>query len=421
MALIRQGCRVDVLCPRDHPLTQVSGVRRIHSYHGTRSLECLESALREPGLDTVIPGDDGVVAQLHAVHAAQPALRPLIEASLGDPRGYPVTGNRLRLLELAAELGILIPDTRRVLATDDLVHWHEQVAPAAVLKIDGECGGNGVRICSSLEESLAAYRELTAPPSLATAWKRLIVNADPLALWAHRNRRPPEVSIQQLIRGRPANAMLACRGGELLLVVCVAVLATDGLTGASTVVQRIDHKPMEQAAKLLASRLRLTGFYGLDFMIDTVTQSAYLIEMNPRCTQLGHLKFGDRPSPAAAFVAAWSGERTCAAERALPLDTIGLFPQALNAAGAGARASASAGGSYLDVPWDEPALLAELMKASRPERRLAARIYHAVKPAGRTECVDYGEFPGIEALRPRPVALAMATPSAAMSGAAEPS
>ena len=386
MALMRHGCRLSVLCPKGHPLTHVSGIERIERYRGTRSLSDLCRALETLKPDIVIPCDDGVVAQLHALHAREPTLRPLIERSLGDPKSYPIATSRYRLLETAAELGILVPRTLRAPTDGDLVSWHRHVASAAVLKIDGECGGNGVRICGSLDESLAAWRELTASSTLATAWKRLVINGDPLALWAHRNRPPPDVTIQQVIRGRPANAMFACRNGEVLSVVSVGVLATDGPTGAAMVVQRLESPAMELAAERLASRLRLTGFYGLDFMIDAASGAPYLIEMNPRCTQLGHLQFGTAPSLAGAFAANLQGELPHAIGEPLPLGSVALFPQALNAAGADSR---SASGSYLDVPWDEPALLAELQKDSWPDRRWLSRIYHAMKPVVRPGCVEY--------------------------------
>ena len=396
MSLIRHGCRLSALCPRGHPLSHIGGLERVLHYQGTQSLSCLSRALRDLEPEFVIPCDDGVVAQLHALHARDPSTRPLIERSLGDPQSFPATTNRYRLLEIAAELGILVPETRRAGNTGDLVSWHQQVAPAAVLKIDGECGGNGVRMCSSLAESLSAWQELTARPSLATAWKRLIINRDPLALGAQGNGKPIEVTIQRLIRGRPANSMFACRNGELLSLVSVAVLASDGPTGAATVIQRIDHPAMEDAAKLLASRLRLTGFYGLDFMMDSASENPYLIEMNPRCTQLGHFRFGTRPSLAGAFMASLRGESPSARGDALPLDTVALFPQALNALNGESR---SAFQSYLDVPWDEPRLTQELQKQPWPERRWLSRLYHAVKPLARTACVEYDDVPQNDAPR----------------------
>jgi hypothetical protein len=387
IALIRHGCRLSALCPKGHPLNHIGGLERVERYRGTQSLSCLSRTLRELRPEFVIPCDDGVVAQLHSLHAQDPSLRPLIERSLGDPQSFPTTTNRYRLLEIAAELGILVPETRRVASADDLASWHRQVAPSAVLKIDGECGGNGVRICNSPAESQAAWRELTALPSVATAWKRLIINRDPLALWAQRNRKPVEVTVQQVIRGRPANSMLACRNGKLLSLVSVAVLASDGPTGAATVIQRIDNPAMEDAAKRLASRLRLTGFYGLDFMIDSASQAPYLIEMNPRCTQLGHFQFGSTPNLAGVFMANLRGEPPSAAGDPLPLDTIALFPQALNAQNGDGRCAYH---SYLDVPWNEPGLIQELKKDTWPERRWLSRLYHAVKPLARSVSVEYG-------------------------------
>lgn len=386
IALLRHGCRLSALCPTGHPLTLIGGLERIERYRGTQSLASLSGMLRDLRPELIIPCDDGVVAQLHTLHAHDPSVRPLIERSLGDPQSYPTTTNRYRLLNTAAELGILVPETRRAESADDLVSWHQQVAPAAVLKIDGECGGNGVRICNSLDESQAAWRALTTPPSLATAWKRLIINRDPLALWTQRSRRPIEVTVQRLIRGRPANSMLACRDGELLALVSVAVLATEGPTGAATVIQRIQSEAMEHAAKQLARRLHLTGFYGLDFIIETASEDPYLIEMNPRCTQLGHLRFGTAPDLAAALLANLKGELPCAIGEPLPLDTVALFPQALNALNQDSR---SACRGYLDVPWDEPKLVAELKLQSWPERRWLSRLYHAAKPLALSPCVEY--------------------------------
>ncbi|HEX4152292.1 MAG TPA: ATP-grasp domain-containing protein [Steroidobacteraceae bacterium] len=386
ISLMRHGCRVSALCPQRHPLTHIRGLERIERYRGTRSLPCLSRALRDLRPEMVIPCDDGVVAQLHALHAQDPTLRPLIERSLGDARSFAITASRYRLLETAGELGIPVPETRRVVSDTDLVSWHEQVAPEAALKIDGECGGNGVRICGSLAESLKAFRELSVPLPRAAAWKRLIVNRDPLALWAQRHRGPLDVTVQRVIRGRPANAMLACREGEILSLVSVAVLATDGPTGAATVVRRIDNPSMERAAVQLAARLHLTGFCGLDFMIETDSETAFLIEMNPRCTQLGHLRFGGAPSLAGAFAASLGGELYDAGDP-VPLDTIGLYPQALNALKEPSRAAC---GSYLDVPWDEPQLIAELKKDSWPERRWLSRLYHTVKPAVSSRWVEYG-------------------------------
>ena len=380
-AFVKHGCAVNALCPAGHPLAKVSGLERVIRYGGIDSLFSLRCALTIARPDFIVPCDDEVVAQLHSLHSSEPTCRALIENSLGHPTGFPIVCSRERLLETAAELGIAVAQTRRVLGPEDLVLWHRQ-SPMSVVKVDGESGGNGVRICGSIKEALAAWRDLNKPQGLMTGWKRLLIDRDPIALWRCGNRR--EITVQQMVRGHPANCMAACRNGKVISIVSVAVLAADGPTGAGVIIQRIRNEPMENAAILLAGRLKITGFFGLDFMIAADTRAPYLIEMNPRSTQLGHLEFPDQGSLVGAISAHWRGEPTPRAQNPILARSIALFPQALKAA-----ASRHHDSSYLDVPWDEPALQAELKLPPWPQRQWAARLYHAFRPIDRAAAVEY--------------------------------
>ena len=126
-------------------------------------------------------------------------------------------------------------------------------------------------------------------PAVAAPIKRYLVNRDPLAFLVWRQRATTSMTIQTFIEGRPANAMLACWKGEVAGMVSVEVLSSQGETGAGVVVRLIENQQIADAAHKLADWLKLTGFYGLDFMIERDGEAAYLIELNPRCTQLGHL------------------------------------------------------------------------------------------------------------------------------------
>jgi hypothetical protein len=388
-ALHRQGCDVRAVCPAGHPLSYVSGVRQVYSYGGISSLSNLRHALQASAPDVVIPCDDGVVAQLHALHKLDPSLRPLIERSLGPPESYSVVESRYTLLSTAAELGIRVPRTQRVTKAEDLSTWHEHISAEAVIKVDGESAGNGVRISHSLDESLGAWRELRAPYSIATAWKRLAIDRDPLALWSRRQRSEREVTVQEFVSGRPANSMLACWRGELLSIVSVAVVAAEGPTGAATIVRVIENECMRKAAELLASRLKLSGFYGLDFILESGSGVPYLIEMNPRCTQLGHIEFAGQGSLAGVFCAALREGARPLAERPVHVNKIALFPQAL-AGGDVCRPYLDS--SYHDVPSDEPQLKRELMLDSWPQRQWAARLYHAIRPLSRSVPVIFEDL-----------------------------
>jgi hypothetical protein len=75
---------------------------------------------------------------MQALHEQEPALRPVIEHSLGEPDAYPILDSRDRLLRVAAELGI------------------------STQSIDSEV------------EMIAAYRRLTKPTTAFMALKRSV-------------------------------------------------------------------------------------------------------------------------------------------------------------------------------------------------------------------------------------------------------
>jgi hypothetical protein len=369
-------------------LTRVSVLERVYRYAGTSSLSSLRNALYESQPELIVPCDDGSVLQLHALHSAEPSLRGLIERSLGPPGTYATLESRYELLKMALQLGISVPQTRPVDTVDDLADWHEDMGSAAVIKVDGESGGNGVRMTHSFDESVLAWQQLREPSTTTSALKRLVIDRDPLALWFRNRVRT--TTVQELIAGRPANSMFACWRGELLAVVSVIVVAADGPTGAALVIRVIEDERMRRAAKLIAARLKLSGFYGLDFVIEAGTGVPYLIEMNPRCTQIGHIEFPGTGSVAGALCAVLRRHPSPIAEIALPpRDQVALFPQA-QAAGAACRALVEA--SFHDVPHDEPRLVQELMLKSWPQRRLLARLYHAFKPPRKTSPYVFEEL-----------------------------
>jgi ATP-grasp domain len=376
--LARRGCRVSVLCPARHPLTHLSGLQELRHYSGVSSLASLRRSLIEIRPDVIVPCDDGVVAQLHELHSREPSLRPLIESSIGPSESYPIVSSRYRLLDAAAQLGIRVPRTETVAGLKDLENWHKAAPSTSVLKVDGESGGNGVRFSHTLEQSLEAWKEFTAPTSFSTALKRHLIDRDPLAFWGSKRKSYREVTVQEFISGRPANSMILCREGKVLSALSVVVVASEGPTGAATVVRRIDNESMTHAGERIAAKLNLTGFFGLDFVLAPDSEIPYLIELNPRCTQLGHVEFSVHGSLADVFCAAWRGEPLSNhVNRPIGAETVALFPQAR---AAGGICDQLIDLSFHDVPWDEPRLVSELMKGPWPQRQRLARMYHAFRP-----------------------------------------
>src|SRR4029077_10843429 len=113
------------------------------------------------------------------------------------------------------------------------------------------------------------------------AVKRLLVNRDPFYLrdWWQRSSRP--VIAQAYIAGRPANCAVACWEGKVLAQTSVEVLALSAPTGPAKVVRVIDNREMTLAAERIAEKLELSGFFGLDFIIENGTGATFLIQMNP--------------------------------------------------------------------------------------------------------------------------------------------
>lgn len=361
----------------------MSGVERLFKYRRLDSLGALRSAIVDSCPDVVVPCDDGVVFQLHSLHARFPGLRGLIESSLGAPEMYPTIQSRGALLQTAAELGIRTPVTETLASEADLEKWRMEVA--TVLKADGTWGGSGVEIAHSYGDAVEAYRQLSRPKGAGFAWKRLLVNHDPLALWFRQNRKAPSVTIQQFIAGRPANTMFVARHGEVLASVTVEVISSQGATGAATVVRFIQNEEISQAARLLARRLMLSGFHGLDFVVEHGTGAAFLIEMNPRCTQPGHLRVQPQGDLAGVFTAALKGISAPPTNDGIASDTIAFFPQAFswNPRSPYLRVG------YHDVPWEEPALVRELLQEPWPYRQPLARAYHSLRPLRKDSEVQF--------------------------------
>jgi ATP-grasp domain len=382
---LRYGCQVSAICPKGHLLRHVQGLDTIFPYRALNSLSSLEAAIRQIVPDIIIPCDDRVVWQLHELHRLKPDLRPLIEASLGAADGFERVERRDLLLETARALGICIPTTKCATSEEEIHSWFAEGARSAVLKLDGTWGGEGVAIAHSEQEAIDAFRRFSQPTGIATAVKRLLVNREPLSLSSWGKQAQPAIILQQLIEGWPANSMVACWEGEVLSMVSVEVLASQGATGAAFLVRMIECDDMTRAAHLLAKRLQLNGFFGLDFQVDRLTGQPHLIEMNPRCTQLGHLPLPRGTDLAGALCAKLSGEACVTNEASVEGRVVAFFPQA----GLWNSKSTLPSEVYNDIPQGQPELVRELVRPSWPERQWISRIYHLFRPPQAVEPTSF--------------------------------
>jgi hypothetical protein len=376
MAFLDAGCSVSAICPSGHPLRFVTGIESIHPYRAFDPTGSLKAALRAEMPDLVAPCDDSAVWQLHQLYADEEEFRPLIERSLGAPQAYSILQKRLETLQTATELGIRVPDMQAIVSGEDLnaagLEW------PAVLKSDGTWGGDGVAVARDAAEARLELAALTGARRTGYALKRFLVNRHPLALWLWRRERKPAVLKQELIHGHNATTMLACWQGEVLASVTVEVLASQGATGAATIVRRLNNGEIERASRKLARRFMLSGFHGIDFVIEETSGSAYMIEMNPRATQLGHLKVDVQGNLAQVLASKLTGSAAPQSDDAHAIggDPIAFFPRAWE----DDPDNPLLENAFRDAPEGQPALMRELEREPWPERRLLNRILRLVRP-----------------------------------------
>jgi hypothetical protein len=228
-------------------------------------------------------------------------------------------------------------------------------------------------------EAQAAWRRFTSSEKRRSRWKRRwkewLVYSDPLAFWDDPLFGRREVLLQRYVAGRVANSMLACWRGQLLGMVNVEVLCTQEATATapSTIVRLIDHPEMTHAGEVLCSTLGLSGFHGLDFILEQGSNRAQLLELNARCTRLGHLRL-PRQEDLAALLARHIGATPpdTDAEAIVGHEIVAFFPQALS----WNADSPYLGECYVDVPWSEPQLIAALLGRPWVYTRPFFRLYH---------------------------------------------
>ena len=368
MALANTGCTVEAVCPPRHPLGRTKAVRRIHTYHGLAPLISLASAIAAAEPDLIIPGDDLSTRHLHHLYRQESRRGEkgtqtcaLIERSFGSPESFPIVYERAAFMRLAAEEGIRVPKSGVIANLEDLRAWTSQMGFPVVLKADGTSGGDGVRIARTLEEGKSALRKLQAPPLLARALKRALVDRDRTLIWPSLLRRRPVVSAQTYVAGREATSTVACWNGTVLAALHFKVINKKYAVGPATVMRVVENTEMSSAVEKMVRRLNLSGVHGFDFMLEAKTGDAYLIEINPRTTQVGHLALGPGRDLPAALYAAMSGIAVQPGPRVTEKDTIALFPQEWERE----PASAFLCSAYHDVPWEEPELIRACVRRGR--------------------------------------------------------
>jgi predicted ATP-grasp superfamily ATP-dependent carboligase len=202
--------------------------------------------------------------------------------------------------------------------------------------------------------------ELTRYYTAGRAIKRLCVNRDPFWLRPWWNGTSPAICVQAYIQGRPANSAVVCWKGRVLAGIGVEVVSAAGSTGPASVVRVVDNPVMTLSAERIAARLRLSGFFSLDFMIEDGSGLTYLIEMNPRPTRVSCLRLGKGRDLIGALCAQLSGQPYQETPPVTQKNMIAYFPDAQDSNDELVEAS------FHDTPEGEPELVREFLKPWPP-------------------------------------------------------
>jgi len=123
------------------------------------------------------------------------------------------------------------------------------------------------------------------------------------------------------------------------------------------VLRRIVHREMTEAAEKMARRLKLSGLHGFDYMLNA-QRNAFLIEINPRITQVGHLNMGPGQGLPRALVSIPFGREIQPVPPVTNSDTVALFPKEWLRD----PDSPYLQNGYHDVPWDQPELVRDSLR-----------------------------------------------------------
>lgn len=376
IAFTNLGCHVEGLSPADHPFNRTCAVRKTYRYSFFRPLASLRAAIHAARPDLVIPCDDTAAVNLQALYESTYDVpdearmqRAIIERSLGSPAACTLATTRAPLLALAAQQGVRVPKTSQVAGTPELSAWLVRRGFPAVLKVDNSWGGQGVSIVYNHEQGLHAFRHHASGVSARRTLRRLVVERDSSALLDWSQPAHPKICVQDYIPGMPANRAVACWRGQVLAGISVEAIQTLHSTGPATVIRVVQNSEMKEAAERLVGHLGLSGFWGLDFILEEKTSAAYFIEMNPRATPICHLALGAGQDLPAALCAQIGNPAPAAAPAVTEQDVIALFPGEWHRD----PASPYLRSAYHDIPWEEAALVQDGLKQPWSERGLVAR------------------------------------------------
>jgi hypothetical protein len=334
IALSETDSHVEAVCPTSHILRKSQVFRNTYAYKALSPLISFRDAIYAAKPTLILSADDLSTRHLIDLHAQEKrngrsGLRicELIEQSLGPQESFHSMTGRAAFMNIAHEEGIRIPKTAVIGDTRDLSAWVSQTGFPIVLKSDGSSSGEGTKIVDTLPQAERALRSLRQPVHLIRIVKRVLLNHDLRSVPPKLQRLRTVVNAQKYIPGRDATSLVACWRGEVLSALHFEVIEKQYAFGPASVMRLIENPEILLFVAKIVRRLKLSGLHGFDFLLQDVTDLPYMIEFNPRATQVGHLTLGVGRDLPGALYAAVTGTAMRDSPKLTDNPTIALFPQ----------------------------------------------------------------------------------------------
>lgn len=303
----KYGCRVSGVCPPDNELRLAMHIDHCYSFRANDPLGSLRRAIEQSGAGYVLPGDDLAYSLVRQLALREEHCRSLVERSMGAASSFETLRSRFKALELAQQMGITISPTVPFRSLREIQESELGGKFPLVLKRDGTSWGRGVETVEDDSALVAKGTRLMAQSSFALKMRLLLLAGDPMGFVESYGLHGAGFCAQAMISGIPATALFACWQGRVLGDLQARVLASQGLTRPPLLIRLMDDERISQAGERLAARLGLSGYLGLDFVLSEASDEPYLTDVNPRCTQLGHIQRAGEPDLAGLLWAAWTG------------------------------------------------------------------------------------------------------------------
>jgi len=278
-ALARAGFAVSVLAPpgtlltKSGPLDHVAYLPpKADARQWVAAFEAIVDIAR-PRL--LVPCDDMAYRLLCTLYFAAPpgmpatrhaALAVLIRESLGDPANFLSSVDKVALPALVTALGVDCADFRIVTDAAAALDFGAAVGWPLVVKSSHSTGGTGVWICADGDAVQAAF---------AAARRRHEASAEsatPLRLLVQANIEGPRVFYP----------LAAWRGRVLAGYASEALVTHPPPKGPATVVRAYRDDTIRAAVERIVRELGISGLLGFEFMIEQRTGRRCLLEINRR-------------------------------------------------------------------------------------------------------------------------------------------